>query len=1041
MTKAMDNLRENTFLAFFARHRVAANLLMGFMLLVGYMGLSNLNTQIFPDVTPGAASVSVIWDGAGAEAVLDRVTAPLEREILELNDIDSVTSDTRNGVTSLSISFNAGTGLSQAMNELRTAVDSVGLPAGAERPRVTEFAFAEPVMFVLFSYDGAVEDLRPLLDDVKTELERRGIPEIALQGLDAPSIDIEITPAALAENNWTISGLAERIRNINDRYTAGQIGEGENRRTLVIGERYLRGLELAQLPMGENRLLGDVAQIMDQAEAPPRQLVFEGRNAVMVEMSRATGMDSSETAQIYRDWHDEVVPTLPAGVEVYIFSDASEFVRDNIELLVSNGLYGLLLVLATLFLFLNLRVAFWTAMGIPVALFGTMALLYFTGGSLNFFSMFAMLMALGIIVDNAIVVGEETQSMVERNVARDSAASLAVSRMYAPIIASSLTTMAAFSPLLVVPGVFGELLRPIPLVIIFVLIAALIECFLILPGHLHKSFGRSRGRPPAGLRLRINRVVDRLRDHYYRRLMTAALRLRLITVALAVGMFTIAIGLVAGGQVPFSVDLEIEAEEVFAEVEFIEGTAAEDITAFVQEARAGLLAADAEFVERYEHPGDSLIRDFYYEYDLDAGTAFFMARLPSPDDRPFSNADFLTAWDAQLTVPQSVERLSIDSESGGGAGASQLNIRLVGDDADALRSGTTELTQAIAQAHPDLRNIEDTLPATNRQLRLDLTPRARDLGLSEAQLAAQLATAVDGTTVQSFNQYGVDVDIRVRLAEAARNELDLISWMPVQLPNGNSAPLSDLARFTAQEEPSAIVRRDGRQAITITADPVSEDVDTRAIQTEIERNLMPGILAVHGLEAAYETGQDAAELLDNLVLAAWAALAMIYIILAFMFQSYTWPLAVMSAIPLAMTGAVFGHWALGLDLNFLSIFGLFGLAGIVINGSIILISRYRELLEEGTDRRLAIIEASCQRFRPVVLTTLTTVMGLVPILLETSVQAQLIRSMATSLAFGLGYGAVLVLLVIPAVLSYVQSAGDQTSRFIAWVGPDRAPAE
>ncbi|MEX1057896.1 MAG: efflux RND transporter permease subunit, partial [Natronospirillum sp.] len=603
--------------------------------------------------------------------------------------------------------------------------------------------------------------------------------------------------------------------------------------------------------------------------------------------------------------------------------------------------------------------------------------------------------------------------------------------------ASSLTTMAAFSPLLVVPGMFGELLRPIPLVIIFVLIAALVECFLVLPGHLHMSFVRSRGRPPTMIRERINAAVDRLRDHYYRPLMSWALRMRLFTVTTTLALFIVTIGLVAGGQVPFSMDLEIEAEEVFAEVEFIEGTSAADITAFVDQIRTGLNAADAEFVAQFNHAEPTLIRDSYYEYDLDAGTAFFMARLPSPDDRPFSNAEFLTAWDAHVIPNQSIDRLRIKSESSGGAGASNLTLRLMGDDATALRAGTQALTQAIADSYQELRNIEDTLPATNRQLRLDLTPRARELGLNEAQLAQQLSVAVDGVTVQSFNQYGADVDIRVRLAESARDQLDLASWLQVQLPGGGMAPLSDLAHFSEQEEPASIVRRDGRQAITITADPASEEVNAQEIQADIEQNLMPGILSAYGLEAAYETGQDAAELLDNLVLAAWAALAMIYIILAFMFQSYSWPLAVMSAIPLAMTGAIFGHLALGLDLNFLSIFGLFGLAGIVINGSIILISRYIELLAEGEDRHTAIVEASCQRFRPVILTTLTTVAGLVPILLETSVQAQMIRSMATSLAFGLGYGAILVLLVIPAILSYVQSASDQLSRFVSWLGPQR----
>ncbi len=1033
MTQLVHAIRENRFLAYFTRHRVAANLLMAFVILMGIMGLTRLNTQIFPDVSPGMASVSVSWSGTGAQAILDRVTEPLEREIMELDDVDRVDSNTSEGGALLTVVFNAGADVDAAMAELRSTVDDVTLPSDADSANVEQITFAEPVMFVVFSYDESVEDLRPLLYDVERQLNRRGIPDVDVQGLETPTINIEVTPETLAVNQWTLSELSDEIGGMTDRFTAGQSGEDHNERTLVTGQRVLTGLDLAQLRLGENRLLGDIAEIQDQVSSPSRRLVFEDRNAVLLELSRAKGMDSRDVSGIYREWHNEVVPTLPDSVDVYIFGDNSEFVEDNVSLLVTNGFYGLILVLLTLFLFLNLRVAFWTAMGIPVALFGTMALLYFTGGTLNFFSMFAMLMALGIIVDNAIVVGEETQSMIERGVDKDSAASLAVSRMYAPIIASSLTTIAAFSPLLFVPGVFGELLRPIPIVIIAVIVAALVECFLILPGHLHMSFARSSGRAKTGLRTRIDNAVDKVREDYYRPFIHFMLKQRLISVCLATGLMIISLGMVGGGIVPFSQDIQIEAEEIFADVTFVDGATRADVTAFVERMREGLEATDRHFSDN----GEGLIRDFYYEYDLDAGTAFFMARLPSPDDRDFSNTQFLAEWDSRVERTQAVDRMRIESESGGGAGASELNLRLAGDDPEALRAGTDALTQALTQIS-ELRNIEDNLPATNRQLRLDLTPRARALGMTEQRLAGQVAGAVNGVTVRSFTQFGEEVDIRLRLSEEARQRLDMVSWLPIRLDDGSTTALSDLADFVEQEEPSAISRRDGRETVIVTADGVSDEVDMQALQASIQQTIMPDILTQYGLDIDYATGESAAELLDNLVVAAWAALALMYLILAWMFQSYTWPLAVMTSIPFAMTGAIFGHWIMGLDLNFLSIFGLFGLAGIVINGSIILISRFRELLEEGADRQTAIVEASCQRFRPVVLTTLTTVMGLIPILLETSVQAQLIRSMATSLAFGLGYGAVLVLLVIPCVLSFVQSGGTRVNQFMRWIMPQRA---
>ncbi|MHA7878802.1 MAG: efflux RND transporter permease subunit [Saccharospirillum sp.] len=1021
--------RAYALLRYFARHRVAANLMMVFVILLGVLAMGRLNTQIFPDVTPGAAGVSVTWQAAGAEAVLDRLTSPLETAILDLDSVDRITSNSRDGGTAINVYFRAGVEFDRAISELRTTIEGVSLPAEADDPVIREYGFSEPVVFLVLTYEGLLEDLRPLAYELERDLKRRGIPEITVYGLAEQALYLDVTPEQLAHHQWTLDTLAQRIRAVNDRYAAGSTGEQGQRRNLITGEQVISAAELAELPIADNLRLGDVMDIRSAGEDPSLRLFFDDKPAIMLQLSRSAALDSLATSDLFKQWQTEVGPTLPDTLGVEVFYDTSEFVRDNLNLLISNGLFGLVFVLVMLFVFLNLRLAFWTAMGIPVAIFGTMTLLYFTGGSLNFFSIFAMLMALGIIVDDAIVVGEESQTLVEQGVARDQAAGIAATHMFPPVLASSLTTIAAFSPLLFVPGVFGELLRPIPVVIIAVIVASLIECFLILPGHLHHSLARRQSHQPGRLRQAIDQRLTWVREGLYRPIIRVLIRQRLFTLMTALSLFILAVGLVTGDIVRFSEDLEVEDDRVQAEARFIEGTAEAEILAFVDTLKAGLEQTAAHFSEQHDGP---VLLDLYHEYDLDSRSTFFMARLPGRDDRDFSNSDFLNHWESLVERPMAVERLRIASESGGGSSASQLNLRLVGEDGDRLKAATRALKAALAQ-RGDLRNIDDSLPDTNRQLALTLTPTARSLGISERELAYQLSAFVDGVLVQSFTRFGEEVDVRVRLDERSRNRLDLVRWLPIQLPGGARVPLADLATFEEREALSTIYRVNGQQSITVTADPVDEQANSQLIQTDIQRTIMPAILTQYGLTAAYETGQDAGELLDNLIFAGWVAAALIFLILAWIFQSYTWPLAVMLSIPLSMTGAIAGHWLMGLDFTFLSIFGLFGLAGIVINGAIVLIVRYREMLSEGYDRQAAIVEACCQRFRPVVLTTMTTVAGLVPILLESSVQAQLVRSMATSLAFGLAYGSVLVLLIVPCLLSYLQSMGDNSQRLLRWL--------
>lgn len=999
---------------YLTEHRLAANLLMISIIIMGVLGLNRLPMQLFPDVTPGMVTVSVVWSETGAETLVDNVIAPLEQAVLRLDQVDEVISNTRDGAGVLRIQLQPGAEVDRNLQRIRQAVEQVVLPAGVERPEVMPVTFQEPVVFLILSYAGDLAQLQPYVQDLERELQQRGIPDVVVSGAPELGFTFEVTTQELMRQQWTLSELAQRIRQGNQQFNAGQRQQEGQNAAVVIGQRRVNAAQWLDIPLRENLRLGDVVTLSTEPQTNTTRLLFNQEPALLLQLMRGPGIDSMGVSEIFAQWHQEQAEHIPPGVTLTVFGDNADFVRDNIDLLLSNGLMGLLLVMATLFVLLNANVAFWSALSIPISLLGTLALMAVLGQSLNFFSMFAMIMALGLIVDNAIVIGEETQSMRERGLPQNRVASLAVSRLAMPVVASALTTMAAFSPLLFVPGLFGEILRPIPLVIIMVLSVALVQCLLILPGQLQHSINRQQPRPPSRLRQRVQAFEERLREGFYRPLLTRLLQWRALVISVAVSALVLSLSLVGSGLVPFSEVLDIEAEDVFAEIQFVEGVDASQRTAFMQELEAALATTSSMLAQQHGLATTDLVRDLYIEEDPQAGRLFFMVRLPAPDDRPFRNHEFLALWESQLRMPLPywVERVRMAAESGGGPGGPALTLRVQGTDSSELRAGVAAMVAALAQ-DPRLRNVDDDQPRRVQETQLALRPQARAIGFNEQALAAEVRAAISGVTLPDLFVDGQQVSVALQWAAHERDAPEGLARLPVRTAQGEWVALGDWVIMTERSAEAVIARRQGLQSVTVSAQLQDPEADLAALEQELVRTVLAPIAQAYGLQLVSASQQETQQLLAGLQTSAYIAAVLIFVLLAWIFQSYGWPLVIMVVIPLSLTGAILGHWVLQLPLNFLSLFGFFGLAGIVINGAIILLARYRELLTQGWAPTEAVIEASCQRFRPILLTTLTTVMGLIPILSETSVQAQLIRSMATSLAFGLTYGALLVLIVVP----------------------------
>ncbi len=1005
----------------FAHHRVAANLLMVLMLLSGVFALRQLNVQFFPDFELEVVTVTTAWSGASAEDVEIGITLPLEQRLRTVDHLEEMSSTSAPGTSGITLEFDEGTDMVLALEQVKQRVDDfLNLPGDAEDPVVIHPARYEPVASLRLSGPEDLGELRRLARRMERELLARGIDRIDIDGLPDEAIRIAFDPVDLQRLGLDLEEVAARIDRLSRDLPAGLAGSDDSARELRSLDQRRDPAGFANLPLvgeGAARIdLGAVAQITREPMERQPEISVGGQRAIVLKLSRTAAGDSLEAARVLDAWFTETRPTLPPGVELEVFSERWELILDRINVLLKNGAGGLLLVLITLFLFLSGRVAFWVAVGIPVSFMATLAVLYLAGGSINMVSLFALIMGLGIIVDDAIVVGEDAQAHHDMGEDPLRAAEGGARRMLGPVLASSLTTVAAFLPLMLVGGVMGNILSTIPLVIVSVILASLIESFLILPGHLRGAFRHAH--QPRPLRERLDAAFERFREQRFRPLIDLALRHRASTLAVAVACLVLAVGLLAGGRLSWVFFPSPESTTLNANVRFVAGTPRATVDRFLAHLETTLKATDADL-------GPGVLATHYVSHGASTGRGRsrdgeriggLFVELVAPDARTVRNREFINAWRERVAVPHGVESFTI-SEQRTGPVSRDLEIRLAGDDPERVKQAALALGEALA-ALPGVSAIDDDLPYGREQLIYRLSPAGHALGLTITDLGRQLRAAYDGLRVQRFQDGPDEVEVRVELSREIQRRMRHLEQLPIQLPDGRFAPLGSVADWTSKRGFETLRHADGRLAATVTADIDSAVNNTERVTQALADGTLPRLAALYGVEFSLEGGTARqTDALGDLRTGMLLGLLLIYIVLAWVFSSYGWPLIVMSAIPFGLTGAVFGHWLLGMDLTLLSLFGFFGLSGIVVNDSIILVTFYQRLRNEGCAVHEALVEAACQRLRAVLLTSLTTIAGLTPLLFETSTQAQFLIPMAVSIAFGLAFATLLILLVVPTMLS------------------------
>ena len=1011
----------------FTRHRTAANLVMVLMVLFGVLGLARMNIQFFPTFGLDWISVSVTWPGASAEDVDANIVAAIEPEVRFLDGVKRVVSNSVEGVGSVVIEFHPETDLDTALANVENAVDQVvTLPEESEKPVVARVYAYDTIGNIVISGPFSEAALRAHAKDIRERLLAAGVDKVELFGSRREEIWVEVREGHLRQLDLTLGDIAARIGNSSVDLPSGIVPAGTNKQIRSLGlarsAEDLGQVEVIAREDGAKVQLHDIAAISDRFNERDAVAFRAGYPAIELQVRRAPTSDALEQAAILDTFIDELKPTLPPTLVVENYDNAAELIDDRIGMLLRNGVSGLALVIVVLFVFLSGRVAFWVTVGIPVSLLATLGVMMLAGQSINMVTLFALIMAVGIIVDDAIVVGEHAVTQRAAGAGAVDAAERGARRMLAPVMAATLTTIAAFLPLFMVSDLIGQIIGAIPLVIVCVLIASLIECFLVLPGHLRVALKSDPRRENRFARW-FNPKFEAFRDGLFARIVRGCIAWRYLTIAMAIALLLLFMGLVAGGRISFVFFPSPESDSVLANVSFVEGTKRETTIAMVRELERALNEAEAELtggagglvamsLGQVGKPAQRSKAIFLGSGDHIGG---MRVELRPSDRRDIRTLALIETWRSKVRPLPGLETMTILERQTGPPGR-EIDIRVTGHDVQALKAAAGEVMRWLGR-FPGVSDIQDDTPYGKQETILTVSPRGRALGFTTESAARQVRAAFEGVIAKRFARGDEEVAIRVRLPHDTLTEADLRRAY-VRSPAGIEVPLAEVVGFDEKAGFASIRREDGQRMIAVTAEIDESVTTTDEVLDALQAEGLPEIGQRHGVGTLLRgKAEEQATTLGDMKTGTIIALISIYLILAWVFASYSRPLFVMAVIPFGAVGAIAGHFVLGYDLTVLSMVALLGLSGIVVNDSIILVRAVQDRLGAGEPLAEALVGGARDRLRAVILTSVTTIFGLTPLLFETSLQAQFLKPMAVTIVFGLIGVTSIVLILVPCLLA------------------------
>ena len=1024
------------------RNRVTANLLMVFILVAGSFGAISLQKQVFPEFSPELINISVAYPGASPIEVEEAIVVPTEAALESIDEVEEVNATASQNLAVVTAELRSGVDKQRVLDEVKSAIDRIRtFPVQIERPIVNLASPRSQVIQLVLSGNVGERALKVLAKEARDDLIALGaISDVQISGARDYELSIEVSSDVLDAYGFSLSQLATIVRRESLELSGGEIETRDGRVLLRTQGRNetsedFRDIVVLAETDGTEVLLSDIATVTDGFADSDLAATFNGQRAVVVTAYRVGEESVLDVAEAVHTYVASFSARLPEGVTASVWQDQSVVLDGRLKLLIKNGILGLTLVLIALTLFLDLKLAAWTAIGIGISFIGAFALLAPLGVTMNTISLFGFILALGIVVDDAIVMGENIFAEREKGRSPLEAAEVGAIRIARPVIFAVLTTVVAFAPLLFIEGTLGRLLIDLPLVVITVLLLSLVEALFILPMHLSHDDASIRTSNRFLGRINETRAqIDIALQKFISGPLTRGVRFSILNPGVimsgALASILICFGLIGGGRLPFSFLPSIQGETVVANLQMPPGTSVERTLEVIQEIETSVLRAGDRMAMDLPSDHPSPIQNLYSVVGGGGGgggpgqtdtprsssssRASLTVELPNPEVSAFTPLDFETAWRAELPELRGVRSFAITSDFFRVAEA--IQVQLASGDEQALKAASADVARELAQ----FSGVFDILTDDDRgeqEFQIDLRPDARTLSITLEDLANQVRGAFFGAEVQRLQRDGEEMPVYIRLPESERDAVADLLVFRVSTPGGGRVPLDQVATVSLGSTPTSITRREGERIVSVTADTDESVVTTDEVNRQLERVVLPMLSERHPGVSFSLSGERAEQddTFASLGRGFMLALLGIFALLAIPLNSYIQPLVIMSAIPFGIVGALIGHAIIGVPVGLFSLFGIIGLTGVVVNDTLVFMDFVNAEKARGLVLEDALLNAARQRFRPIFLTSLTTFLGISPLIFERSIQAQFLAPTAVSLGFGILFATLLIMVVVPAL--------------------------